>query len=171
MTTINANGDTIPTYYIFKNVRVRRNYLVFCEHGTTFGIQKKSWVDIYQFSKWMDHFIRILREKGNLSITQRHLLVLDGHKAHVTLEVVEKAKANGIDMLILSSHISHGLQPLDVSCFKPFKVAFRAYKSTWYLKNHGVKVRKEDLATWISLALEKALTSNNIKAGFKGIGI
>ena len=74
-------------------------------------------------------------------------------------------------MLTLPSHTSHGLQPLDVSCFKPFKVAFRAYKNAWCVKNRGMKVRKEDLVHWLSLAYKKALINNNIKAGFKGTRI
>jgi hypothetical protein len=28
-------------------------------------------------------------------------------------------------MIILPSHTSHALQPLDVSCFKPFKTSFK----------------------------------------------
>ena len=36
------------------------------------------------------------------------------------------------------------------------------------MRNHGAKVRKENLAIWISLALKKALTKSNIKARFRG---
>ena len=119
----------------------------------------------------MDHFVNILNCRGLLSTISRHLLVLDGHKAHLTLEVVQKAKTNGIDMLTLPSYTSHGLQPLDIACFKPFKVAFRAYKNAWCKRNPEVKVRKEDLASWVSLGLKKALTPTNIKVGFRGNGI
>ena len=71
-------------------------------------------------------------------------------------------------MVILPSYTSHGLQPLDVSCFKPFKVAFKAYKNVWYVRNHGVKVMKEFLASWVFLALKNVLNSSNIKGGFRG---
>ena len=47
-------------------------------------------------------------------------------------------------------------------------MAFKTYKNMWNVRNHGVKVRKEDLANWMSLVLKKALTIENIKAGFKG---
>ena len=90
----------------------------------------------------MDHFVHVLREKGLLTSTNRHLLILDGHKAHLTLDVLTKARRNQIDMLIIPSHTSHGLQPLDVACFKPFKIAFRAYKQAWIVRNHGSKVKK-----------------------------
>ena len=132
------------------------------------GIPGRSWL---KWFKKRHHFVMVLRGKGTLSTTSRHLLILDRHKAHLTLEVLTKAKRNGIDMVSLPSHTSHGLHPLDVSCFEPFKVAFRAYKSMWSVNNHGAKVRKEDLANWVSLALKRALTTSNIKAGFRGSGI
>ena len=39
---INANGDTISNFYIFKGIRPRSNYLALCESGATYGMQKKS---------------------------------------------------------------------------------------------------------------------------------
>ena len=121
----------------------------------------------------MDHFLHSLRERerGVLTSTHRHLLIFDGHKAFLTLDVITKAKRNGIDILTLPSYTFYGLQPLNVACFKPFKVAFRAYKQVWSVRNPGSKVRKEDLACWISLALKKALTSTTIRVGFRGSGI
>jgi len=48
----------------------------------------------------------------------------NGHGNHVTLEAIEHAKDFGLNMITLPSHTSHVLQPLDVSCFKPFKITF-----------------------------------------------
>ena len=171
LTAINAQGETMPNFYIFKGIRPRRNYLALCEDGASFGMQKRGWVDSYLFSKWMDYFLSKLRERGLMSTSDRHLLVLDGHKAHLTLEVVSKAKKHGVDMLTLPSHTSFGLQSLNVSYFKPFKVAFRAYKNLWTMKHHGVKVTKETLANSMSLALKKSLANKNIQGGFRGAGI
>ena len=98
-------------------------------------------------------------------------MVLDGHKSHITLDVLQKAKTCGLDMICLPSHTSHALQPLDVACFGPFKKAFRAYRDLWNMQGKGNKVNKEHLAQWASLALKKALTPPNIRAGFKGCGI
>ena len=71
--TTNVSGDFIPNYYIFKGIRPRRDYTVFCEDNATFEMQKKGWIDSYQFSKWMDHFLHVLTEKVVLSTTNRHL--------------------------------------------------------------------------------------------------
>ena len=98
-------------------------------------------------------------------------MVLDGHKSHITLDVLQKAKTCGLDMISLPSHTSHVLQPLDVACFGPFKKVFKAYRDLWNMQGKGNKVNKEHLAQWTFLALKKALTAPNIRAGFKGCGI
>ena len=108
MTSVNANGETILNYYIFKEIRPCNDYLVLYENDATYEMQKKEWMDAYQFTKWMDHFLYVLREKVMTS-THRHLLILDGHKAYLTLDVLTKVKKNGINMLTIPSHTSHGL--------------------------------------------------------------
>jgi hypothetical protein len=124
-------------------------------------------MDGYLFNKWMDHFPQVMRIKGGLSPAQRHLMVLDGLTSHVTVNVIIKAYKAALDMVTLLSHTSHALQPLDVACFKPFKIAFRAYRDIWTIANKGQQCKKEDLAQLVSLSLKKALTPQNIQAGFK----
>jgi len=81
------------------------------------------------FDKWISHFIASIQKIGNnLSPTNCHLFILDGHNLQVTLDV-HKTMVVGLDFIILPSHTSYALQPLDVSCFKPFKIAFRTYKN------------------------------------------
>jgi len=82
---------------------------------------------------------------GNLFKTNHHLLCLNGHNSHVTLEVVHKARNVFLDFITLPFHMSHALHPLDATCFKPFKIAFRAYRDVWTLVNKVKMVRKEDL--------------------------
>jgi len=55
--------------------------------------------------------------------------------------------------------------------FKPFKTTFKAYKDIWNKQNKGKWVRKEDLAQWVSLGLQKEMTPSNIKVGFATTGI
>jgi hypothetical protein len=102
----------------------------------------------------------------DISPSSRHLLILDGHNSHVTLEVVKAAKEAGLDLVSLPSYMSHALQPLDVAVFKPFKTYFREYRNYWTSRNVGQKATKETLAHWVSLALRKALSTNNIEKGF-----
>ena len=98
-------------------------------------------------------------------------MILDGHNSHVTLEVINQAKKAGLDMVTLPSHTSHTLQPLDVAVFKPFKTAFRAYRDIWTMNHKGNVPRKENFVQWVSLALKRAASPQNIKAWFRATGI
>jgi len=130
-------------------------------------MQKKVWMTHLLFKEWMKHFIINVEKHYEISPTCRHLLILDGHTSHVTLEVVKIAMLCGVDLLTFPSHRSHALQPLDVTCFKPFKVAFRAYRDKWTVEHVGQCPGKDDLTSWVAFALRKALTKENITRGFQ----
>jgi hypothetical protein len=119
------------------------------------------------FKAWIGYFVKNVRECGlGILPSCRHLLILDGHGSHVTMDVVKTARAVGLDLLTLSLHTSCAMQPLDVSCFKPFKQAFRLLRDVWMLRNKSRGASKEILATWVSSALEKTLIEKNITSGF-----
>ncbi len=102
---------------------------------------------------------------NGISLTNKHLLILDGHGFHVTFEAI------GLDMITLPSHTFHALQPLDVACFKPFKTTFRKEKDISMVRRNYVKLDKIALARWVDKALDLAFTSKNIMSRFKGIKI
>ena len=133
-------------------------------------VQQKAWMTSYLFHRWISHFIKNVEALGGMSPERRHLLILDDHKSHVTLEVAGEAKAAGLDLLTLPSHTLHALQPLDC-IFKPFKNNFRAYRDYWSRQNVSEVACKETLVHWVSLALRKALIEKNIKSGFRATGI
>jgi hypothetical protein len=89
----------------------------------------------------------------------------------MSLDVVKTTCSVGLDLLTLPSHTSHAMQPLDVSCFKPFKQAFWLLRDVWTLRNKSRGASKKVLAEWVPLALEKALTVSNIQSGFRTTGI
>jgi hypothetical protein len=75
---INAAGDTIPNFYIFKEKRMRHNYIEKCEVGATMAMQKKAWMTSFIFSRWVSHFLTAVNKRGGISSTHRHLLIMDG---------------------------------------------------------------------------------------------
>jgi hypothetical protein len=108
---------------------------------------------------------------GEVSLTSRHLFILGGHGSHVTLEAIEQAKEFGLHMIILPSHTSHALQPLDMACFKPFKTIFKKERDTIMVRKNYIKVDKITLVGWVNKALDQALTSKNIMSWFKSTRI
>ncbi|KAH9328989.1 hypothetical protein KI387_001097, partial [Taxus chinensis] len=61
--------------------------------------------------------------------------------------------------------------PLDASVFAPFKSYFKEERRKWLFEKHGIDVNRSELATLGSRAFQKALSPENIKAGFKRTGI
>jgi hypothetical protein len=80
--------------------------------------------------------------------------MLDGHDNHVTFEAIEQVKDFGLDMITLPSHTSHALQPLDVFCFKPFKIAFKKIKDIIMSKSNHMEPNKITLIRWVDQALK-----------------
>ena len=52
------------------------------------------------------------------------MLLTDGHKSHLTLDVVDLCIQNKIILFCLPPHTTHALQPLDVAVFKSLKYYF-----------------------------------------------
>ena len=125
LSCINADGGSIPNFYILKGTYFLEDYIARCEDGAMMGMQPNAWMTKWLFESWILHFITCLRKGHGLDLTNRHLLILDGHNSHVMLEVVRTAMESGVDIISLPFHTSHPLQPLDVACFRPFKCAFR----------------------------------------------
>jgi hypothetical protein len=72
--------------------------------------------------------------QGGISLTNRNLLILDGHGSNVTLKAIEQTQAFGLNMITLPSHTSHTVQLLDVAYFKPFKTTLE--KKNVVIVNH-----------------------------------
>ena len=171
LSCINAEGRSIPNFYILKGTYFLQDYIASGEEGAVMGMQPKAWMTRWLFESWISYFIECLKRGPDIDLNNRHLLVLDGHKSHVTLEVMKIAMQLGLDIISLPSHTNHALQPLDLACFMPFKTAFRKHRDSWTLVNKNKMVVKQELYEWTCKALQCPLTPKNIKSGFRKVGI
>ncbi len=57
-------------------------------------------------------------------------------------------------MITFPSYTSHALCPLGVSCFKPFKLAFKKKKNSAMVKTNHSKLKKCTLIRWVDKALK-----------------
>jgi hypothetical protein len=97
----------------------------------------------------------------------RHLLILNGHRSHVTLKAIAQAHEFGLNMVTLQAHTSHVLQPLDVSCFKPFKTTFKEEKDNAMVKNNHCELDKCTLTSWVHKSLGQSLSKKISKVGLR----
>ena len=98
------------------------------------------------------------------------MLILDGHESHISAEFDHYCEANKIIPLCLPPHSSHLTQPLDVGCFGPLKRAYgdEINKFSMASINH---ITKEDFLIAFKVAYFKAITADNIRGGFRGLGL
>jgi hypothetical protein len=101
---VNAAGFHIPNFYIFCDKSFQRDYIKQCEDNASMAMQEKAWMTGHLFKSWIGHFVKNVRDCGlQISLLCRHLLILDGHGSHVTMDVVKKACSVGLDLLTLPS--------------------------------------------------------------------
>ena len=114
----NAVGHAIPPYFVFPGKRLIDCLMDGSSGGAVGTVSESGWSNSIIFLDWLstcNHFTKFI------PCGEKVLLMLDGHKSHVTLNVIEWAKENDIILQLLPAHTSHLLQPLDVECFGPLK--------------------------------------------------
>jgi len=91
LSCINAKGEYLPNFYVFKRRRRRTNNSLkkIGEKDAVMAMQPKAWMMNYLF---MFHFFTSVSKMYDISPSNRHLLLLDNHGFHVTLEVIKMAR-------------------------------------------------------------------------------
>jgi hypothetical protein len=95
--------------------------------------QEHAWQckTLFLFKECLSFFVSLVFK--NIFQSNMHILILNGHGSHVTLKGIEQAQTFGLDMVILPSHTSHALQPLNVNYFKKKKKHLKRRKITTWL--------------------------------------
>ena len=98
------------------------------------------------------------------------LLIINGHKSHVSLQFIKYCKAYKIVPLCLPPHSTHILQPLDVSIFGPLA---RAYKKQLYntALYGALAITKQEFLEIYQAAYSEAISSTNIASTWRATGL
>ena len=121
---INSQGWCIPPFIIvaskyhlssqYENSTLLRDWVI--------AISNNGWTTNERGFKWIQHFNKHTKHR---TASAYRLLVLDGHESHHLIDFKLFCKENKIITLCMPPHSSHILQPLNVSCFRPLKQAYR----------------------------------------------
>ena len=107
-----ASGSALPPMVIYPKSFPGGQYKFGGPDGAVYAKSESGWVDSELFLEWMKRiFLRYAVHERPL------LLIVDGHKSHLTLECIDLARENQAILLCLPPHTTHALQPLDVSVF------------------------------------------------------
>ena len=163
----NAAGTTIPPFFVFAGARMRQELMAEKSPGADGTVSESGWSNSTIFRRYLEeHFLTYAPGRGEDPI----LLLLDGHKSHVSIGLVDWAKQHNIILYILPAHTSHFLQPLDVGCYGAFH---RIYNNECHKKTRAMStvVTKYDVCEIACKTYTKALSAENLQAAFKRTGI
>lgn len=161
-----ASGHVIPPMMIYPRKKaVPESMQNGCVPGTVFETSDNGWITQDIYFKWFKLFIK------SIPPARPVLLIEDGHSSHITLDVIELARENGIHLLCLPSHSSHILQPLDIGVFKSFKVHYPKACRKYLMNNPGRVITSEVIASLVCDTWAHSITPVNILGGFKKTGI
>jgi len=166
---IGASGVAIPPLIIFKAKHTNTGWIP----STTpprwrFSTSNSGWTSDSHAYEWLTTVFEPETRPDDPSL--HRLLIMDGHGSHITANVIAHCMEHAIDLLILPPHTSHVLQPLDVSVFAPLKRALASETDAASRLDPGRVPRVEWTQMYIR-AREKAITTANIKSGWKATGL
>ena len=110
----------------------------------------------YYYLEWFKFFLR------SIPPARPVLLIQDGHTSHISIELIELARANDVCILCLPSHTTHLLQPLDVGVFKSFKTHFSKACVSYHSKHPGRVITNDMIASLVSTAYPNAFTPTGV---------
>ena len=162
---VSAAGYVIPPMHIFAGERFKYNPMNNCVDNAYFGRSVSGWISTEIFFGWIaNHFAKKV-------LVRPVLLLVDGHSSHIDLHISKFCRDNGIYLYCLPPHLSHVLQPLDVSFFKPLKLAWSKLCDEYRFSNPGKVVTKYVFAEVFREAWISAIRMSTIINGFRESGI
>ena len=124
--TLLWTGQTIPIHLFSKNVcevvikptNVSKGQAT--ESSTT---TKEGWSSAALFMEWIEKvFVKETQPLHN--DYNCVVLILDGSKTHLSLEIVTNCRALGVHIVLFPPHLTDVVQPFDTAVFRPLKPAF-----------------------------------------------
>jgi hypothetical protein len=164
---VSAIGNCVPPMFIFPRVNFRDHFIRDGPTGCIGSANPSGWMKSADFVIFINHFAAHTK----CSVDKPVLILLDNHESHLSLDTIDFCRANGIVLLTFTPHCSHKLQPLDRSVFGPFKNSINSAADGWMRSNPGKTMSIYNLPHLAALALPRAATPVNIKAGFRVSGV
>ncbi|KAJ8876459.1 hypothetical protein PR048_020904 [Dryococelus australis] len=165
MACISAAGHYVSPFVVMKGQCQNDNYEIYMPPGTKVVISHSGYMELEQFSMFIDHFIAA-KPAGTI------ILILDGHGPNYSdFPTIEKAVTNDISLLCLLSHTTNKLRSLDVSFCGPLKKHYNKACRIHLRKNSGKWLNKVVFGGIFAEAWSKAHTVGNDVNGFKACGI
>lgn len=117
---VSASKFALPPFLIFEKAFPSGPYARNGPENALYGTSPNGYMDIELSYLWVEKLF--IPKTAHLE--KPILLILDGHKSHIDIKVIDLLKEHRIVLFCLPPHTTNILQPLDVAIFRPLKTAF-----------------------------------------------
>nr|CAI5867589.1 unnamed protein product [Callosobruchus analis] len=163
-----ATGQRVPPLIIFKGKNIWDQWKAPPDKefpGTAYAATPNGWMETKIFKTYFEKtLVPALGDKRPVFV------IYDGHSTHVSLDLIEYAKDQGITILKLPAHTSDILQPLDVCVFKSYKDKWDQTVATWQRQHIGQKLPKSLFSQFLGETWT-TVSEDVIRNGFRKAGI
>jgi hypothetical protein len=159
-----ATGWALPPYIIFpgkhhlsawyKDDTIPSNWVI--------QLTENGWTNNQVGLEWLKHFDAHTKKR---TVGTVRLLIMDSHESHDSLPFQQYCKENKIITLCMPPHLSHLLQPLDVGCFAPLKVAY-GRQVEHLMRNRITHITKLEFLPCFKQAFFDTFRESVVQSGF-----
>ncbi|OBS15625.1 hypothetical protein FPOA_28255 [Fusarium poae] len=168
---VTATGRLLKPGIIFKGKELQQQWFV------DELKQVADWYYITSENGWTDNHIAVewlkevyLPQTQPEDESDARLIILDGHRSHVSDEWMATCFLNNVYCCYLPAHCSHGLQPLDNGVFNASKTAYRKELQKLTSLTDSAPVDKVNFIKAYAKAREVGMTKKNILSGWRVTG-
>lgn len=168
MFAVDAAGSMLPLYVVYKSTQLWDSWTNGGPKDCRYNRTPSGWFDQSILEDWfmtiiIPHFRRMEGVK---------VLIGDNLASHMSIKIIQLCRENNIRFIFLPPNSTHLTQPLDVSCFRPVKIAWRKVLKA-HKKTRKGPISKEIFPRLLQKTLEKLSISqvDNIKSGFEATGL
>ena len=111
----NTSGYAVPPHFVFKGKIMMDDFMNGAKPGAVGTVSETGWSNTKQYLS--THLLNFIAGRNDDPV----VLLLDGYKSHVAVDIIEWTQERNIILHILPAHKSHILQPLDVGCYEPLQ--------------------------------------------------
>ncbi len=133
----------LPPYIIYKAVKLYNAWIPKNSFpGSRFNSTASGWSEEIVFYDWLcNHFIPSVK-----TVKKPVMLLMDGHKSHLSTRIIKQAMDHGIHLECLPPHTTTILQPLDVVTLSKLKQSWKKLLSNYFKETNSQALSKQKFA-------------------------
>ena len=162
----NADGISIPPYFIFQGEKFNPKVLNNSCHGSSGAVSLSGQFNSQVFKSYLEHFVSFSESEGT------KLLLFDGPKPYVNPDTITYAKTLSVVLFVLPPHTSLIFQSLGVGqCFRLFSGQYLDEEKQYTARHTGQVMSRSTVAELAGRAYSVGLSPSNLKMFFNKCGI